>query len=528
VQSPRNGRLAVLGLLLAGMAVRTAITFPAHKYIGDADSLLAGMRAFHVLQGQTPVFLAGARLGSIEPHAAAAVFLVAGASRTTLAAVALLFGFGLLVALFGLYRELFPPGVALWALVFVAFPAPAFLTWSYMPNSYAATFFLCGAILWLAVLLERRGPSRARVVSFGIVAGLGWWQSFLTLGVLGAALVWLLWRQPELRRRPGLWALGLAGFALGAFPWIAYNIVWPLKTFQNNYGSRPALGLQAVVSNARYFLTYSLPEIVTPVQEGFTELLHDPAVGLHDRLRFPVLLLSAAAALLFLAAPALRGRAGQAVGRKVGFSSWLLFVLVIAAYAGLNIFSEAGAGRGITVRYVLPLYFLVPGMLGVLLSLVAERSRVLAVLLAGMVVFYNVTAYHWPGRASRVAWREGAVLDDRLVELLRRRGVTAVVGGYWTAYPINFLSAEQILALPCSSDYYDYRGHRPPDRLYRWALVSARPEELEKWAERAGVTGSLELAAPQRAIFILKKEPSDPVAQEQLLSQLVATCKTLD
>lgn len=520
--------VAVLGLLLAGLALRIVLTFPAHKYVADADSLLTGMRAFQVLRGETPVFFSGVRIGSIEPHVAAAVFLVLGASRATLALVPVLLGFALLVALYGLYRELFPPGVALAALPFLALPSPAFISWTYMPNGYAATLFLCGAILWLAALLQRRGPSRARVVLFGLAAGLGWWQSFQTLGVLGASLVWLLWSRPELWRRPRLWALGLTGFALGAFPWIAYNIAWPLKTFRGNYAVRPAQGIEAIVANAHYFLTYSLPEIVTPVNEAWTQLLADPALDLHNRLRLPVQLLFAAAALLFLAAPALRGLAGGAVSRRVGFSPWLLFVLVTAAYAGLNIFTEVGQTRVISVRYVLPLYLVVPGMLAILLSLVAARSRVLAALLAATVVLFNVTAYHWPGRASREAWREGAESDDRLVEWLQRRGVTAVFGGYWTSYPINFLSRERILALPCGPDHYDYRGHRPPYRLYRWALVSVWPEELERWAARARVSGSVELAAPQRAVLVLAQNPADPAAQEQLLEQLVTTCKTLD
>ena len=95
-------------------------------------------------------------------------------------------------------------------------------------------------------------------------------------------------------------------------------------------------------------------------------------------------------------------------------------------------------------------------------------------------------------------------------------------------YPINFLSRERILALPCGPDHYDYRGHRPPKRLYRWALVSVWPEELEKWAARAGVSGSVELAAPQRAVLVLAQNPADPAAQEQFLDQLTATCKSLD
>ncbi|MFL6198282.1 MAG: glycosyltransferase [Thermoanaerobaculia bacterium] len=520
--------LAVLGLLLAGMAVRTAVTYPVHKYMADADSLLTGMQAFHVLHGEAPVFFSGTRLGSIEPHAAAAVFLVAGASRTSLAAVPLIFALLLLLAAYGLYRELFPPGVALTALAFLALPSPSFLSWSYMPNGYPAVLFLCATLLWLAARLKRRGPSPAGAVLFGFVAGLGLWQSFQTLGALAAALAWLLWNRPDLRRQARPWVLGLAGFVVGAFPWLAFNVVRPLDAIQGNFAAQPAQGMAAIAANARYFVTYSLPEIVTPVNEAWTQFLADPAADLHRLLRLPVQLLFAAAALLFLAAPALPGRAGRAVRRREDLPAWLLLVLVTAAYAALNILSQAGQVRGFSVRYVLPLYLVVPAMLAVLLSLVAARSRVLAVLLAGMVLVFNLTAYHWPGRASREAWREGARRDDRLVELLRQRGVTAVVGGYWTAYPINFLTHESILALPCTADHYGYGYRRTPGRLYRWALVSARPEQLQAWAAQAGVTGSLELAAPQRAILLLTPNPADPEAQEKLLVRLAKTCKLAD
>jgi hypothetical protein len=216
------------------------------------------------------------------------------------------------------------------------------------------------------------------------------------------------------------------------------------------------------------------------------------------------------------------------VRRRIDLPAWLLLALVITLYTAVNIFSAAGQMRGFSVRYVLPIYLVIPGVLAVLLSLVAARSRILAVLLAGMVILFNLTAYHWPGRPLREAWRKEAHYDDRLVELLKRRGVTAVVGGYWTAYPINFLTHERILALPCTADHYKYGYRRIPGRLYRWALVSARPEQLEAWAAQAGVTGSLEIAAPQRAALVLTSNPADPEAQEQLLGRLGPTCQLQD
>lgn len=513
--------LAILGVFLIGMAVRAALTYPAHKYIADADSMLTGMRAFHVLHGETPVFFSGTRIGSIEPHAAAAVFLVAGASRASLAVVPLIFALLLLAVGYGFYREIFPRGVALTALVFLALPSPAFMSWTYMPNGYPATLFLCAAALWLAARMKRH-PTPAGAGLFGFVCGLGFWQSFLTLGAIFPAVTWLLWNRRDLLRQGRTWAPGLAGAVLGASPWIAFNLVWPLGSFRGNYAAAPTEGVEAAVANLRYFLAYRLPELAAPVQEAWTSLLNDPAGTLYHALRTPVLVLYAAVALLFLALPAVR--------RKISLPSWCLLALVGLSYAALNVFSQAGQVRGISVRYVLPIYLVAAGMLAVVLCMIAQRSRILAGLLAGVLLVFNLTAYHWPGREAREAWQEAARHDDRLIDHLKQRGVTAVFGGYWTAYPINFLTEERILALPCfkDHDHYRYRFRRDPANVYRWALVSSRPEGLKSWAAAAGVTGPLEIPAPNRAVIVLEPNLTDPAAQEQLLRRLDHTCQLYD
>ena len=510
--------LAVLGVLLAGLAVRAVLTYPVHKYMADADSMLTGIRAFHVLQGETPVFFGGTRIGSIEPHVAAAVFLAAGVSRASLAVVPLIFALLLLLVGYGLYRELLPRREALIALVFLALPAPAFISWTYMPNGYPATLFLCCAPLWLAARLKRH-PTLGGAALFGLVCGLAFWQSFLTLGASVPALVWLLWYRRDLLRQPRLWAAGVAGFLVGAFPWIAFNVVWPLDALQDNFASQPAQGWRAAADNLRYFLTYSVPEIVAPVNEAWTDRLTDTAGALHHTLRLPVLVLYAATALLFLA-----------LRRRIPAPAWSLFVLVTLTYAFLNVFSQAGQVRGISVRYVLPIYLVISGVLAVVLCLVAQRSRLLAVLLGGLILLFNLTAYHWPGRDWREALEEAARRDDRFVRFLRQRGVTAVFGGYWTAYPINFLTREQILALPCfaNHDHYDYRFRMRSDQVYRWALVSARPRELAAWAAAAGVTGELTTVEPNRSALVLTPNPSDPAAQAKLLRRLDNLCQLYD
>ena len=510
-QGELGAGLLASALVALGLAVRLAATFPVHKGVGHADNMLTGMQALRIGEGEWPVFFSGVRIGALESYVAAALFSVAGAGRAALAVEPLLWAAVLLAAGWGLYRELLGGRGGAVALLLLAVPAPSFLVWSSMTNGYPPVYALGAVALWLAARAARLGLSARRALALGAAVGLGCWQSPLTLSASVPAALWLLWRRPELRRLRRAHLAGLAGLLLGAAPWLLGLATGAAAQLYASYATRPVESPAAAVSNLAYFATYSLPEIVAARSESFVGLLPDHAGQAHRALR-PVVLGLWLAALLAILLPA--RNAPEPWRRRIG-DARVLLLMVLGTVAVLNAISSAGSGRGITVRYVLPLYLVLPLAMAVLVWRVKARSTLAAAGLLAVLVAYHASGYHWPGRASRALWGQAEARERELTRELRRRGIGAVVGGYWTAYPINFISRHRVVAVPCSEDYYGYRT-RVPQRTVRWAMVSARPEPLLEWASAAGVSGTLEPAGG--AYLILPHEAAGPVPLARLLS----------
>ena len=180
---------------------------------------------------------------------------------------------------------------------------------------------------------------------------------------------------------------------------------------------------------------------------------------------------------------ALRGRNGA--GQSVA-----LLILVAVTVAGLFILSAPGQAPGPTVRYILPLAFVVAASLGLLVAAAERRSRPAAVLVAAVVLVFHLSGYYWPWTSERREWRVNLRKDDALISFLRANGVRWICGEYWTVYPFNFLTGERIRAVPFqrSFDFYGY-GTTLPAAAGRLALLGRDERDLSHWAERAGVRG---------------------------------------
>jgi dolichol-phosphate mannosyltransferase len=529
--------LATLLLFALGVLVRVAVSFPSHKFPADADCVLPGLAALQVLRGHPAVFFGSLRIGAVGSYPLAILFLLFGASRTTLAAGPLLVDVLLLGAWYLFLRELLGAKIALLALPFAAVPSPAFTFWTYMPNGYPETLLFCAASLWLAARLAHGDQRPLTVFALGASLGLGWWNSPQTLGCGLPALLWVIWRQPRLPRRRAAMPLLTLGFLLGALPWIAFNVRYRWASLQDNFAIRPAHDFAAVVDNGRYLLADNIPEMLAST---------DPERGLNPSnlaqrvLHLPTLaILAGAGCFALVAAPLLRRRraapggplGGRATGapdprlpalaqiESVERDAWPLLVSVVVVNVVLNLVSGAGGVRGLTVRYVLPLYLLVPAVLALSLARVAIRSRALAALLGGVVLAFALAGTFWPWTQARQTWTARAAGDERTLRLLARQGVGAVLGPYWLVYPLNFLSQEAILGIPLEPGT-DYR--KETARLGRspvhWALMSYSGTDLARWAGEAGFLGR-EAALPAAHVLVL---PRDTSPAEQLRQRLVA------
>lgn len=519
--------LAAVAFFLTGIAVRLAAAFPVHKYPADADGILAGLCAFKVLRGETPVFFSPPRIGSLECHLAAAVFAVFGSSRVALLAVALLLEVLLLGAAYLFTREILGRRIACLALLFLAVPSPGLIFWTYMPNGYPMMMLLCATILWLGARQGRTGPAdRVTVFLLAFAAGLGVWHSFQTLGATAAVGLWLLWKRRDLLSRRVM-ALAAAGLLLGAFPWIAYNVKKPFGAFEGNYATQPAGGLGAVASNAAYLVTYSLPEALASAAPHYIPLPPNAA----QRWLQPVALAAYAAAFLyFLALPLWRRRrpSRREGDGEVPFSAWLLLLLVVGAFAALNLVSSAGSARGVTVRYVLPIVLAAAPILALFLLALGRRILPLAWVLAVCVVALAFAGDTWPWSPGRQWWQGMRRADDRLLALLAERHVDWVAGGYWNVYPLTFLSGERIIGLACDgNDIYHYADWRPPASAH-WALVAWTSPGGTPWTQRvteqAGLAGTLETRIPAYLVFFPAENPP-ATGPERFRERVLPVCQ---
>ncbi|HVT16646.1 MAG TPA: glycosyltransferase family 39 protein [Thermoanaerobaculia bacterium] len=493
----------VLGL---GLALRAAMSFPTHDYQGNADEVLNALCAFRIMRGEHPVFYVAERLGALQGYVTALLFWLFGASRNAMAAEPVLSGALMLGAWYLFLREALGRRLALIALPFAAFPSPAFLHWTAMPNSYPSTLFLDAASLWLAARLARGDRSRWTVTGFGLFAGLAWWASPLSLGCTLPALLWVAWRRRDLRqwRAAGRFA---AGCVLGALPWLVYNVRHPLASLRQTPLLGPVSRWEGLLDNARFLATVTLRELIASVSYES----HPRAVT--HALQKPVLVIVGLAALASLVIFPLRRFLRRRQGAEPrtadpAASAVPLLSLTVIVVVLLNIVSAAGSDRGLPVRYLLPLYLVIPAVIAIALGVLASRSRAAAAACAATIVVFNLAGACLPGTAARHDLEADARQDDQLLDFLRSQRVGALAGSYWKVYPIGFLSRERILAIPMEEGHDHYRmADRLPASPLRWALVAQKAEDLRAWASHAGLSGAVQRVTPAAAVFLPHPNP---------------------
>ena len=481
----RAALAATVAFVVLGIAFRAALAYPIHKYPADADCLNSGLVALRILDGRPQAFYTPRRLGALECYVHAAAFEVLGVGRPALAVAPFLSGSCALILWAWLALTLLGPVAGPLAVLLLALPPPAYALWTYMPNTYPETMLLCVAILAGAVRIHRRIDALGLVL-FGLAAGLGFWNSIQTLAATLPALLWLgASRRRELVRGRTV-GLALAAFTVGAFPWIAWNVLVPLGSFQGNFSVHPTTGASQVADNLRYLATYSLPELTASLDP---ERGPNPPSAFRKALRPPVLALWGAAAVFALVRAASWMRARLAGARRPAPPDAVLLLAGGAVLLFATV-SAAGLARGLTVRYVLPLYLTLAAALALLLAAVARRSRTAAAALGATVLVFNVAGAFLPGTDARRLWEAKRQADEKLIAFLEEHRIDVVFGDYWAAYPVNFLSKERIRAVPFErdADFYDVEKRLPAGPAF-CAVVARTRGELERFSRRASEPG---------------------------------------
>ncbi|MBF6591450.1 MAG: hypothetical protein IVW57_13110, partial [Ktedonobacterales bacterium] len=234
---------AALALLTLAALYRLTLVLRGWPTL-DSDEAIIGLMARHILsQHELPIFFWGQEyMGALEAYLAAGVFALLGPSVVTLHLMTLALTLGFLAAIYALGRAAYGPAAGLLALAWLAFgPSFALLRGLAAIGGYQEMLLFSALVLlgvWARLRHAERLPadraawrrSLATYAGIGLAAGLGLWSDLLIAPILLVAFVVLVWARPrELLTRAGV-VLALA-FALGALPFLAYNVIHPNATY---------------------------------------------------------------------------------------------------------------------------------------------------------------------------------------------------------------------------------------------------------------------------------------------------------
>lgn len=454
------GGLALKGALLAGGAVPF-----------NSDEAIVALMARHILQGEQPAFFYGqAYMGSLDAYLIAGAFALMGESVLAVRVVQVVLFLAVLLTTWCVALR-FTGSASVALLTVLLFACPPVLLTLYTTatlGGYGEALLAGNLLLWWGHRLGYEDGARRKLwVAWGFVAGLGFWGFGLTLVCLAPVALWLLWR---LRIRPWReYLLAALGFAVGSLPWWLGNLGHVDIALAELAGS--AVKSTATASS---FIGNVGMRVFNLLALGLPALLG---------LRFPW---SVEGPPLWLAAPVLMlylGALGYAVRRHDGGAARSGRLLLWGVWATLCLgFVLTPFGGDPSGRYFLPLYL--PLFIFAAEALAALRARVgrWAWALLGAALVFNLAGTiqaalrNPPGITTQ--FEDITQVDHRydaeLMSFLREHGGTRGYANYWVAYPIAFLSREEIILAPHLPYKADLRYTSRDDRYLPYTQAVAQ------------------------------------------------------
>jgi hypothetical protein len=399
----------VAGIVLRVWVYRSVLGTP------DSDEAVVGLLTRHILDGQLPTFFWGMHYGGTqEPLLTAPLFWLFGPSWLALRIVPICLAAGgaVLVWRDG-RRPIGEPAAAVAGALFWIWPPYDLVQVTHQHGYYGSAVFYCPLLLLLALRVVEL-PSPLRVGVFGLVLGLGFWQTSQIVPVALPAVAWTIWRRPQALRR--LWA-GVPLAVIGALPWIVWNLRHDWASLDVSYGAQSTYW-----HRLRIFVSPLLPMILGLRHYG------SQARVLPELL---LLLVYAALAALFVYG-AIRNRHRDA---SLLYAVALVFPFV---YAISEWTIESGDPRYLVILTpVLPL---------LVAQLATTRARGAALLALGAVVSFVIL--HGAYTQLRASPQNDPPRDFRpLIATLDRLDVHYVYGSYGVVYRLAFETDERIIGV---------------------------------------------------------------------------------
>jgi len=474
--------LAIAVLLAAAVWKAVFIVWDVIPF--NADEAIVALMARHILNGARPTFFYGqAYMGSLDAYLVAAGFWLLGEHVWVIRAVQGLLYVGTVAVIILLGRTALDSLMTgLLAALLLAFPAVNTVLYTTASlGGYGEALLIGNLILLLSFWLARFGlPQKHRRlplawVGWGLLVGVGLWANGLTLVYSAPAALYLAWAAARLseRRCWGQFAgLALVGALVGALPWWLYAAQHgPMLLVQELLGS-------AVAVEKEPWLARTGTHLVSFMLLGVPALWGLRPPWKVEWLALPLLPFVLIFWLGTLAHLGRNLRAGQPYRAEFGLLGGVLGTLTVG-------FLFTSFGVDPSGRYFLPM--ITPLALAAASMLRAvRRFRAQPYLMAGVVLGASIwgtlqcAGRFPPGLTTQ--FYEPAAVDQRasgeLIRFLKAEGETRGYSNYWVAYPLAFLSSEELIFVPRLPYHLDLRYTPRDDRYAPYGDQVARSERV--------------------------------------------------
>jgi 4-amino-4-deoxy-L-arabinose transferase-like glycosyltransferase len=461
----------------------------------NSDEAIVGLMARHIINlGEHPVFFYGqSYMGSLDAYLVALGFTLLGHKVWVIRLVQSLLYTGTLVTTFQLGKVIFgSTKVGLLAAGLLAIPAVNVSLYTTVSIGGYGEALLLGNLIILLALLENKSIQSYSGISdekrkitwlmaaWGFLVGLGLWVNGLTIVYsLPAGLMivfnlirkWVANQHKDTKFYTGLLLLVLVGFLLGSAPWWFYAL-------QNGVGkllSELLGGAVAVESGS--WVTRSLNHLLYFLLFGVTAV-----IGIRPPWDIRWLVLPLLPVMLVIWFWIIYSLVKKVKNDPKVRQNYLILMAVMAFVLAGFIFTPFGADP--SGRYFLPFTVPLSLMVADLLLNIPLKFKALGPVIFILLIVYNLTgtiqcALTQPGLTTQ--FDAATVIDhrydDSMMAFLRDRGEMTGYSNYWVAYPLAFLSDEEIIYTPRLPYHQDLRYTSRDDRYAPYdGIVSSSPK----------------------------------------------------
>ncbi|GAB4469356.1 MAG: hypothetical protein Kow0088_01210 [Anaerolineales bacterium] len=458
--------------LLIAIGLKTLLLF-YDRFTINADEAIVALMARHILlNGERPIFFYGqAYMGSLDAYLVALGFALFGFQVWVIRAVQIVL-YGLVIySAIKLVPLIFGHSHGKWyTAALLAVPTVNVTLYTTVSlGGYGEALLIGNLILisgfkLLCCLEDERLPPFWWLGSFGFWVGLGFWVNGLT-GVytlpmlLSLGLVGLRHRKVLDGRRTGL-GLGVCclAFLLGSLPW------WMFAWREGMDGLIGELFGSAIATSQAGLLEQALRNFINLLLFGGTVLL-----GLRPpwEIRWLALPLAPFAIAIWFAL--LGWWLREMIIKKPNLQQWVITGIGVTFSLAFVFTPFGGDPSG---RYFLPLWVVLAIIAGEMVVRYIPSLRYQMGLISVLVVFnlWGVVECAMrtpPGLTTQ--FDPVAAVDHRpmadLIRFLQEKGETRGYTNYWVAYPLAFLSEEQLIFSPRLPYHPDLR-YTPRDDRY--------------------------------------------------------------